>query len=73
MASVMGLHFSMQEEDVLEHIDVKSHLCAFLVNLQTHVWQMHTPRNTSKHAHVKVLASTLECQVACGDTNGDVC
>ena len=33
MASVMGLHFSMQEEDVLEHIDVKSHLCAFLVNL----------------------------------------
>jgi hypothetical protein len=27
------LHLSMQEEDILEHIDVKFHLCTLLVNL----------------------------------------
>ena len=27
MASVMGLHFSMKEEDILEHINGKCHLC----------------------------------------------
>jgi hypothetical protein len=27
MASVMCLHFSMQEEDTLEHINGKCHLC----------------------------------------------
>ena len=35
MASVMCVQFSTQEEDVLEHIDTKCHLCTFLVNLQT--------------------------------------
>ena len=29
----MCLHFSMQEEDILEHFDVKFHLCTLLVNL----------------------------------------
>jgi hypothetical protein len=33
MASAMSLDFSMQEEDILEHIDVRSHLRAILVNL----------------------------------------
>ena len=32
MASVMCLHFSMQEEDILEHINDKCHLYT-LVNL----------------------------------------
>ena len=27
MASVMCLHFSMQEEDILEHSNDKCHLC----------------------------------------------
>ena len=33
MASVMCLHFSMQEEDILEHTNAKCHLCTLLVNL----------------------------------------
>jgi hypothetical protein len=34
MASVMRLHFSMQEEDVLEHTDGKCHVCKWqVVNL----------------------------------------
>ena len=27
MASVMYLHFSMQEEDIMEHTNAKCHLC----------------------------------------------
>ena len=32
MASGMHLHFSMQEEDILEHTNAKCHLCIHLVN-----------------------------------------
>ena len=30
---VMCLHFSVQEEDILELVNVKCHLCTFRVNL----------------------------------------
>ena len=33
MESVMCLHFNMQQEDVLEHANVKCCLCTLLVNL----------------------------------------
>jgi hypothetical protein len=29
----MRLHFSMQEEDILEHTNVKCHFCTLLVSL----------------------------------------
>ena len=29
---------------------------------------MDTPHDTMKHAHAKLLISTLECQVSWGDT-----
>ena len=35
--SVMYLHSSMQEEDILEHSNGKCRLCTFLVNLSTGV------------------------------------
>ena len=45
-ASVMCLHFSMQEEDTLEHTSVKCHLCTFwstcrsLCNISIHLETM---------------------------------
>jgi hypothetical protein len=33
MASVMYLHFNIQEEDILKHINAKCHLSALSVNL----------------------------------------
>ena len=33
MASIMCLHSSMQEEDILEHSNIKCHLC----NIGTHL------------------------------------
>ena len=33
MPSVMCLRLSMQEEDIVEHIDVKSHVYTLMVNL----------------------------------------
>ena len=33
MSGVMFLHLGMQEEDILEHTNVKCHLCAHLVKL----------------------------------------
>ena len=34
MTNVMCLHFSVQEEDILEHTNDKCHLC-IIVNLET--------------------------------------
>ena len=33
MANVICLHFNMQEEDILEHANVKCYSCTLLVNL----------------------------------------
>ena len=33
MAGVMCLHFSMQDEDILEHNNGKCHLCTHLSNM----------------------------------------
>ena len=33
MASVMCLHFNMQEDDILEDANMTCHLCKLLVNL----------------------------------------
>ena len=51
MASVMCFHFSIHEEDILEHIDVKCRLCNISI---------HLINNIIKHTHVKMLVNKLE-------------
>ena len=50
MVSVMCLHFSMQKEDILEHINAKVSLVC--------------TRDTNELTHAKILVNTLECQVS---------
>ena len=40
MTNVMFLQFRMQEENALEHIDVKCHLCT-LWSTRRPLWNMH--------------------------------
>ena len=63
MASVMRLHFSMQKEDILEHINGKCPLCT--------LWSACRPSynigmhliNTIEHTHAELLVSSLEPSV----------
>ena len=56
--------YSMQEEDVIMHTDVKCYLCTLystcrpLCNVGTHL------RTIIEHTHAKILESALECQVS---------
>ena len=72
MASIMGLHFSVQEKYTLEHTNVKCHLCTLLVNLYSNVQHRHRFHNTIEHTYAKMLASALERHVLWGDTNAEV-
>ena len=63
MASVMCSHFSMQEEDTLEHTKSKCDLytlkstCRPLCNISIHF------HNMLKRTCAKISVSALECQV----------
>jgi hypothetical protein len=63
MASVMCLHFSMQEEDILEHTKSKCDFyilkstCRPLRNISIHL------QNIITRTCAKILVCALECQV----------
>ena len=72
MASTMYLHFSMHEEDILEHINGKCHLCTILSTCRPLCKYRHTPHNIIKHTHPIFLINALEHQVSWSDTSGEV-
>ena len=59
MANVMCLHLSMQDEDILEHTNVKCYLCTFLVDLEIIMYRIHTPHDIIEHSHAKILVCGL--------------
>ena len=60
MASVMYLHISMQEEDILEHTNGASVVCLhFSCLCHCVTYSRHTPHNITEHTHALILASTL--------------
>jgi hypothetical protein len=64
MASVNYLDFSMQEEDILERINGKCHLCTLQSTCRPLCSMGHAPHNTIEHTHAKILVSALERQVS---------
>ena len=64
IASVMCLHFSMREEDILQYTNGKYHLCTLwstcrpLCSIDMHLITLF------EHTHAKILVSTLDCQVS---------
>ena len=60
MASVLCLHFNMQEGYILEHT-MPSVIC---IHFSQRLQHRYTPHNTIGHTHAKILLSTLGRQVA---------
>ena len=69
MASVMCLHFSMQEEDILEHINAKCHLSTLLSPCRktTTLWEMRIRGLVFlafiavRRLRTRMLCLTIEC------------
>ena len=61
MTRVMCLYFSMHEEDILEHTNVKCHLCT--LQLTCRPWcNIDIHLLTIEHTHAKVLVNEYERQ-----------
>ena len=56
MASVMCLDLCMQEEDILDHTNVKCILCTLQSTFRPLCKHKHTPHNTIEHTRAKIVA-----------------
>ena len=72
----MSLHFSMQEEDIIDNTNTKCHWCTPHVTFSQVVDHFVTQGCTSltllNILMPKCLVSSLECQVSWGDTKNEV-
>ena len=64
MASVMSLHFIIQEEAILEDTNGKCHLCTLQSSYRPSCIHKHAPYTIIEYTHAKTLVSSLECQVS---------
>jgi hypothetical protein len=53
------LDFSLQVEDIIEHIASKYNMFTLTINLLTIVYPKHRPHNIIKNANAKIIVSTL--------------
>ena len=56
---VMYLHFSMQEEDIIEHTNGKCHVFTLMINELTITYPKHRPHNIITHTNAKIVGSAL--------------
>lgn len=53
------LHFSIQEENIIELANAKCHMFTLIINVLTIVQPRHGSHNIIEHTNVKILVSTL--------------
>jgi hypothetical protein len=55
----MCVHFSMQEEDIIEHTNGKCHVFTLMINELTIMYPKHRPHNIIAHTNAKIVGSAL--------------